>query len=235
MSFNVEYLLASLRSGLSYLPITIALVLASFLSALVIGSVIAAIRAYRVPVLSQISAVFVTIYMGLPLMVALAIYNLLFLTQYEALAAFFHWPAGIREVNLLAIGYLALTLNAGCGVSETIRGAFKSVDKSQFEAGYSVGFTKMQTLRRIIAPQVTTVALPGIVNILVGTIKGTNLVSAIGVFEVMEGALLPSMRTYSYIEGYVAAALIYWVLTIVCERVASKVEKNLGRYRRVAV
>lgn len=235
MTFQSENFIESLKNAVPYIPVCLKLIFISFALSLIIGTVIAAIRAYKIPVLSQILSVVVTVYMGLPIMVALVIYNLLFMTTYDQIAQILHLSKNISEVDPIIVGYIALTLSTTCIASENIRGAFHAIEQVQFEAGYSIGLTKMQTLVRIILPQMVPVVIPGLINLLVGTIKGSNLVSAVGIIEIMAGALIPCARTYSYLEGYLAAAVIYWILTIVVEQAAKQLEKHSGRFRRQIV
>lgn len=232
MEFNVEYFKEALMMAIQYAPVTVKLTLLTFVSSLIIGTVVATIRVYRIPVLSQLSAIFVTIYMGLPLMVALVLYNLIFMTCYADVAAFLHLKKAIADIDPIVVGYFAMILSTSCSVSETVRGAFRGIENVQFEAGYSIGLTKIQTLRRIILPQMVPIMIPGLINLLIGTVKASNLVSAIGVTEVMVGALIPCGRTYSYLEGYLAAALVYWVIGFVIEQAAHILEKRSSKFRR---
>lgn len=232
MGFNLENFKVSLIEALKYAPVTIRLTLLSFAVSLLLGIVIASIRHYKIPVLSQFFAVFVTIYMGLPVMVALVLYNLMFMTFYGDFAAFFHIQKSISEVNPIVVAYFALILSTSCSCSENVRGAFRSIEIVQFEAGYSIGLTKLQTLRRIILPQMIPAMIPGLINLLIGTLKASNLVSAINIKEVMGAALEPCGLTYSYLEGYVAAALVYWVIGAVIEWIARKAEISSGRFRK---
>jgi len=235
LTFQFDNLAASLQGAVAYIPVTLKLTLVTFVWSILIGFLIAVIRNYKVPVLSKFLGVFITVYMGLPLMVALVIYHLLFLTYYENIALFFHISKSVNEINPLIVGYIALISTSVCSYSETIRGALMSVDHTQYEAGYSIGLTKRQTFFRIILPQSVPTIVPGLINNLVGTIKGTNLVSAIGIIEVMGGALYPCSRTYSYLEGYVAAALVYWLISFVLETIARRVEVVSNRFRRQLV
>lgn len=232
MGFNIEYFKVSLVEAIKYAPVTIKLTLVTFIVSLLLGIVIASIRHYKIPVLSQFFAAFVTIYMGLPTMVALVLYNLIFMTCYGDFARFFHIQKSISEIDPIVIAYFTLILATTCGCSENVRGAFRSIEAVQFEAGYSIGLTKLQTLRRIILPQMVPVMIPGLINLLIGTLKASNLVSAINVVEVMVAALVPCGLTYSYLEGYVAAALVYWVIGAGIEWVSRKVEKRSGKYRK---
>lgn len=235
MSFSFSNFTDSLLSAISYAPVTIKMTLVCFVFGMIFGTIIATIRFYKVPVLSQILAVFVTVYMGLPTMVALMLYNILFMTFYNDVAAAFHITVPISDVDPIVIGYFTLILGLSCSFSESVRGAFRAIDKTQFEAGYTVGMTKSKTLIRIIYPQMIPVLLPGMQNSLIGLLKAVNLVSAISVIEIMQGALLPALLYYSYLEAYLAAALVYWIIGASIEFIASLVEKNTGKYLKKAI
>ena len=230
MSFSITSFFDSFKSALLYAPVTIKLTAITFVVSLLLGAVIATVRNYRVPMLSQFFAAFVTIYLGLPTMVALLLYNLLFMTFYSDVAAALHISVPISDVNPIFIGYITLIIGTTCSVSESIRGAFRGIEKVQYEAGYSIGMGKFKTLTRIIFPQMVPILLPGMQNSLIGLLKASNLVSAISVVEIMTGALLPSLMYYSYLEGYVAAALVYWMIGAAIEILAHFAEKNSGKY-----
>lgn len=230
MSFSISSFLESLQSAISYAPVTIELTAVTFVVSLILGTAIATIRYYRVPVLSQFFSLFVTLYLGLPTMVALLLYNLLFMTFYTDVAAALHISVPISKVNPIIIGFFTLIIGTTCSVSESVRGAFRGIDKVQFEAGYSIGLSRFKTLTRIVFPQMVPIILPGMQNSLIGLLKASNLVSAISVIEIMAGALLPSLLYYSYLEGYVAAALVYWIIGIGIEVLGHFAEKYSGRY-----
>lgn len=235
MTLNPQVLWKAFLSGLSYAPVTIKLTIIVLIFGIVIGGLVAIARFYKVPVLSQILAFVVTTYQGVPVMVALVLFNLIFLTQYQSFAAFFHIHKDISQVNVIYVAYFALILSMSCSISETIRASLMSIDKSQFEAGYTIGLTKRQTFIRIIVPQIVPTLIPMLMNQIVGTIKGSNLISQIGVTEVMVAALVPCVATYSYLEGYLAAALVYWLITLMFEIVFKIIEKNSGKFRKAAV
>jgi L-cystine transport system permease protein len=76
------------------------------------------------------------------------------------------------------------------------------------------------------------VAIPMLINNVVGLIKASSVVMAIGIVEIVAGATIPSSRTYSFFEGYVAAAIIYWVFTMVIEFLAQRLKQYTGKFRR---
>ena len=167
------------------------------------------------------------------MVVALMIYNLLFKLKFNDIAAFFHLSVTVRDVDIVWVGVFALTMLAVSFISDIIRGALLSVDHGQNEAGYSVGLTKLQTIRRIIIPQMIPAALPGMINAVIILIKSSSIVMTVGICEILMGATLPSSRSYTYFEGYLAAAVIYWMLAIIVETVAHPVSGRVNRFRKV--
>ena len=216
MLFNLSFFKTSLITAIPYIPVTLALAAVPLIFGLFFGIIIATVRIYRVPVLSEIFHFFVTFYSGIPNMVALLLFNLIYITRFTPV-----------ENGGLIVVLIVFTLDRVVYLSETIRSAYLSVPKEQYEAAYSVGMTELQTLRKIIIPQMIPVALPSMTSHIVGAIKNTSIVMVVGVYDVLNSALKPCMDTYSFIEGYIAAAVIFWVINAFVEFVFSKFEKKL--------
>jgi len=232
MNFNTAHFYESFLSGIKYLPNTVRLVFIPLVIGLVLGTAVALIRVYKVPVINKLLGIFVTVYQGIPIVVALMIYNLVFMLKFNDLAKLLDIGKTVAEVDNIWVGIFALSLTAVCSISEAVRGALLSIDKGQDEAGYSVGLTKTQTIRRIIIPQMIPVAIPTLINNVVGLIKASSVVMAIGIVEIVAGATIPSSRTYSFFEGYVAAAILYWGFTIIIEHLAEILKQHTGKFRR---
>jgi L-cystine transport system permease protein len=232
MDIKVGAIAESFVEALKYLPQTLKLILIPLAIGIILGTLVALARVYKVPVLSQFFAVFIPFYQGVPIAVALVIYNLLYLMKCDDILKFFHSSKTIADTDSIVIGYFALSLMVICGVSEVVRGALLSVDQGQHEAAYVVGLSKIQTIRRIILPQIIPVAIPPLINTTVGLIKSTSIVYTIGIAEILSGALVPASKKYTFFEGYLAAALVYWILTIVVELLFKFVEKKAGKFRR---
>lgn len=232
MSFRLDYLIECIQSGIPYIPVTLKLTVIVFVVAALLGWTIATIRHFRVPVLSRLFALFVTVYMGVPNMLGLNFYYLFVAMTFNDISGFLHLPWTLKDVNFMSVAYFTMILSSSCWMSEDFRGAYKAIDKTQFEAGYSIGLSTVTTLRRIIFPQMIPVVLPNLLNWLTGTVKNVSLISAIGLVEIMGGCLQPCGRTYSYLEGYVAAAIIYWIIVIIIEKLGKIVERQTSRYRR---
>ena len=89
-----------------------------------------------------------------------------------------------------------------------------------------MGMTYGQILRRIIVPEAMGNALPGICNSVIGLVKGTSLASTCGIIEITYQNQILAGRDYRYLEGYVALAIIYWIITIVLEKIFKIIEKK---------
>ncbi len=232
MKINGQYISDGINSAVKYFPNTLQLVFISLAIGLVIGTIFALIRYYHFPLLSKIIALFIVIYQGIPIVVALLIYHLLFMNYLGDILGFFHSKIKVSDVNTIWIGILALSLTSICSVSEVVRGALYSVDRGQEEAGYAVGMTRVQIIRRVILPQLIQVAIAPLTNTIVGLIKASSIVSVVGIIEVTQGALLPSATTYAFFEGYISAAIVYWIFSIIVEIIMGRISKFTGKYRR---
>ncbi|MBP3772574.1 MAG: ABC transporter permease subunit [Treponema sp.] len=218
MKFSFEYLWKCLLSGLVYIPVTLRLALIPLFIALFLGTLIALARIFKVPVVEKVFKAFVAVYSGIPLMITLLIFHLIYLSCFKP---------GKNGTMMLA--YFTFTLSRTILVSESVRGAFLSIPKGQYEAAFSCGFSTFQTLRKIIIPQVIPVALPNLTNNTLGAIKNTSIVLVLGLVDVLNGSTIPCADTYSYVEGYVAAAIIYWAINAVVEFFLVRLEKYFAK------
>ena len=220
MKFSSVYLWKCILSGVKYIPVTLKLALIPLFLALIFGTLIALARIFKVPVIEKIFKVIVTVYSGIPLMITLLIFHLLYLNFFKP---------GNNGTMFLA--YFTFTIGRTIVVSESIRGAFLSIPKGQYEAAYACGFSTFKTLKTIIIPQVIPVALPALTNNTVGSIKNTSIVMVLGIIDILNGSTIPCADTYSYVEGYVAAAIIYWVINSVVEALLVRLEKYYAKKR----
>jgi cystine transport system permease protein len=124
---------------------------------------------------------------------------------------------------------LALSLNAGAYISESLRGAILGISRGQWSAGYSLGLTYWQNLSYIVLPQALRLAVPSMSNTLISLIKDTSLVSVITVTELLLATKDVIATTFQPLPLYLTAAGIYWVLSLGLERVQSRLEKYYGR------
>ena len=129
----------------------------------------------------------------------------------------------------LTASFVALSINVGAYISETMRGAIISIPKGQTEAAYASGMTSWQTLRRILLPQAVRVAIPPLGNTFIGMLKETSLVSVITVTELLRSANLLIAQYYVNMPFYIGIAAMYWVMSTVFGFILERIEKRLSR------
>jgi octopine/nopaline transport system permease protein len=120
---------------------------------------------------------------------------------------------GYIELNAFTIGAIALGTVSGAYSTEVIRGAVLAVPRGQIEAARACGMSGWLLFRRIMVPQVARYALPGLGNVWQLTLKDTSLISIVGLVEIMRSASIASGSTQKPFVFYLAAAVLYLVLT----------------------
>ncbi|MDP9765593.1 amino acid ABC transporter permease [Deinococcus enclensis] len=220
---NLEQLQLVFQSAVNALPallgatpITLGFALAAMLLGLPLGFLVALSRLSRFGALRRVSSVFVSFIRGTPLLV-------------QIFMVYYGLPSLGLTLSPIAGGVIALTLNAAAYLSETIRAAILSIGRGQREAGTSLGLTDSQVMRLIVLPQAARVALPSLSNTLIGLVKDTSLVSVITVVELLRSAQLEIARTFEPFGPYLAAALIYWVISSALELVQHRLERRYAR------
>ncbi|MGU2004687.1 amino acid ABC transporter permease [Pseudomonas aeruginosa] len=186
----------------------------SMVLGLILGFSVAVVRVTKVPVVSQIAAVYVSAFRGTPLLV-------------QIFVLYYGLPSVGIEFTPVTAGILALTLNVAAYLSESMRRAILGIDKGQWEAELSVGLTWGQTLWNIITPQALRLAVPSLSNSLISLIKDTSLISVITVTELMLATKEVIAETFQPLPLYLAAAGIYWLLSALFERVQKALENRL--------
>ncbi|SUO80521.1 ABC transporter substrate-binding protein/permease [Streptococcus equinus] len=206
---------------LTGLGTTLSLTLISFAIAMVIGIIFGMMAVAPNKVLRTISAIFVDVVRGIPLMIV---------------AAFIFW--GIPNLIESMTGYqspindflaatIALSLNAGAYIAEIVRGGIEAVPKGQMEASRSLGISYGKTMQKVILPQAVRVMLPNFINQFVISLKDTTIVSAIGLVELFQTGKIIIARNYQSFRMYAILAVIYLVMITLLTRLAKRLEKRL--------
>lgn len=198
---------------------TLLFAISSMSLGLLLGFAIALIRLTRLPVLAPLAALYVSAMRGTPLLV-------------QIFVIYYGLPGVGIEFDPVTAGILALTMNAAAYLSESMRGAIAGVSTGQWQAASSLGFSWWQSMRFIIAPQALRLAVPSLSNTLISLIKDTSLVSVITVSELMLATKEIIAQTYQPLPLYLAAAGIYWLMSLAFEQVQKRVENRLETAHR---
>jgi polar amino acid transport system permease protein len=133
-------------------------------------------------------------------------------------------PNTTRAIIGLAISYSAF-------ISEIFRAGLESVDKGQFEAGYSVGMNRLQVMWWVVLPQAFRVALPALGNDFIALMKETSLLSVVGVQDITRQGVTYAAANFTFFPTYNLIAVTYLVLTLSLSLVVKGVERWFTRER----
>jgi putative S-methylcysteine transport system permease protein len=187
---------------LGYIPLTLFMALVGMFFALILASIMAVERVFRVRGLDVFVRLFISFFRGTPLLVQLFLF-------YYGLPQVFAFLTAIDGVTATIMG---LTLHFSAYMAESIRAAILGVDRSQWEAAQAVGMTQTQLMVQIILPQAARVAAPTLVNYFIDMIKGTSLAFTLGVTELMGATQKEAASSFLYFEAFLVVAAMYWIM-----------------------
>ena len=128
-------------------------------------------------------------------------------------------PLIMKKPDGVLAAVLALSINAGAYIAETIRGGILATDPGQMEAASALGLTRWQSMRYVILPQAIRSVIPALGNSFVSLIKDSSLASVIATPELMYWANAANAQYYRVWETFITTALIYLFLTVVTSRI----------------
>jgi polar amino acid transport system permease protein len=214
---------------------TIELTVLTMAVGIALGVVLAVMRLSRNPLVSGASTLYVWFFRGTPVLVQLIFwFNLASLYPILKLGLPFGGPAiGAWKANTVITPFLAallgLGLNEGAYMAEIVRGGILGVDSGQTEAAKALGFTPLQTTRRIVLPQAMRMIIPPTGNQTIGMLKYTSLASVVSVAELLESSQAIYNRTFQTIPLLIVASLWYLFLTTVLSVGQHYIERHYAR------
>jgi L-cystine transport system permease protein len=198
---------------------TIELSIGGMAIGLLLGFGLALMRLSSLPWVRRIAGTYISFIRGTPLLVQLFVI-------YYGLAEF-----GLR-LDPIPSALIGFSLNIGGYTAEILRAAIASIDRGQWEAASSIGMSGFQAMRRVILPQAARTALPPLGNSFISLVKDTSLAATIQVPELFRQAQLITARTYEVFTMYVAAALVYWLLSSVLAWLQHRLERRATLHLR---
>jgi L-cystine transport system permease protein len=220
MDFSLPFMAHALVVACKAVPRSLGMAVSAMVIGIILGLPMALLRFFNVRVCADVLAWLVRIFKGVPVV-------LMFLILYTLLAIRLELPG---EIVVVA----ALSVLSSVGMSEIFRGCLESIDKSQYDAAYSVGHTGRAVFFRIILPQLIPAAVPMAANVCIGMIKAVAVASLIGVMDILNSALLEATINYRYLEAYFAAGIVYWILCIAVEKIFALIERGFNYRARSA-
>jgi len=203
---------------LNGLGVTLRVTFFALIIGIVAGFIIGAIRStydlngtMKIP--NAICKIYITIIRGTPVVVQLLI------IYYVIFAAV--------DVDKVIVAVLAFGINSSAYVAEIFRSGIMSIDKGQFEAGRSLGFNYIETMRHIIMPQAFKNVLPALGNEFIVLLKETSVAGYIALQDLTKGGDIIRSRTYEAFMPLIAVATIYLVMVIIFQALVNRMERRL--------
>ncbi|MFX0545745.1 amino acid ABC transporter permease [Roseovarius sp. S1116L3] len=182
--------------------VTVQLSVLTCLLGLACGAVGAAARLSRLAPIRWIAATYVSLFRGTPALIQIFI-------------LYFGGPQIGINLDSFAAGTIALGVNIGAYMTETIRGAIISVDRGQTEASRTLGMSRAQTMRKVVLPQAARMMIRPLGVNINALIKGTALVAPISVIELTYTAQRFIGSTYKPFEMFLLAGILYMAIIYV--------------------
>lgn len=194
---------------------TLRLVAIAFVIAMVVGTVVAALRVAPNRWLKRLGGIYVEYFRNMPLLVLLTILYL-------------GLPKEVTPSAAIA-GALGLGLYTAAYIAETLRSGVFAVGQGQIDASLSIGFTYRQTLQKIVLPQAFRTVIPPLGSLTIAMIKNSAVIGgALAVGDLLHTAREINSLTFKTNEAFFWSAAGYLILTITITIVVRRLEKRLA-------
>jgi polar amino acid transport system permease protein len=208
LQFIQHEVLPSLFKGFG---ISFQLIVPSAVLGLCLGVLVGSARVYGNRVLRPLAELYVTLFRGIPLVVQL-----------------FIWYFGLPHIGIYLTPFLAsvagFSLCSAAYHSEYVRGALLSIKRGQVMAAQALGFSKTQTMARIVLPQALRLALPGCGNEIIYLIKYSSLAYMVTCIEMTGEAKILASMTFKYTEVFLTTGAVYLVVVSIASWLLGRLE-----------
>lgn len=230
---NWEFLIDTFFVALGGVPVALLVVIVSLSFAVPIGFFLALTRIHEIPILKQLTKVYVSFVRGTPIIIQIFVLYSSIPLILDGLFKKYNIDFPIYEINPLWYAFIIFTFNTAAILSEVFRSALQTVNKGQLEAAYAVGLTTVQAYVRIVLPQMLVSALPNLCTATINLIKATSLGYAISLQEITLRAKVEANLGYNYLEAYIDIFIVYLIICITVEYLFKLAEKRLSRFKLV--
>lgn len=214
---NNEFILRVLPLYKEAAVLTLTIGIIGIIFSIIIGLVSACVQYYRVPILRQLVAIYIEFSRNTPLLIQLFFF-------YYGLP-----KIGIKMTPEIC-GAVGLAFLGGSYMAEAFRSGIEAVSTAQHESAYSLGFSKLQTIRYIIFPQAIAISFPAFMANVIFLLKETSVFSAISLMDLMFTAK-DLIGVYSKtIESLYLLVVFYLIILLPISLVGSLIERRIKRY-----
>lgn len=186
----------------------------SILFGTIFGFILFLIRKSKFKIIKFFSKLFVTLIQGTPVTVLLLI--------------FYYAIFGLIDINPIIVAIITFSIYFSAYVSEIFRGAYASINQTQIYSAYALGFTKIQTLKFIILPQVLSYMIPVFKNESVSLIKSTSIAGYISIMDLTKASDIIRNRIYEAFFPLIFTALIYFLICFIISKILDFIYKKIN-------
>ena len=183
-----------------------------------IGVLLGAVRAHRIPVLSQLAAVYVEVIRNTPILVQIFLF-------YYGLPEF---PGHPIRLQPFTVAWLSVMVWGGAFNTENFRAGFEAVPARFREAGRALGFGPIGTFAHVTFPIGARIALPSSINTYISVLKNTSLMTGIGFQELTTTSRSISASNFRDVEMLSTVAVVYLVIVWSLSGLIRLVERRLA-------
>ncbi|MBU1330698.1 MAG: amino acid ABC transporter permease [Gammaproteobacteria bacterium] len=216
-TFGLEVVPTSRWGGLM---LTLVIAAVGIAGALPLGVLLALGRRSDMPAIRVICVTFIEFWRGVPLITVLFMSSVM-------LPLFL--PEGMSFDKLMR-ALIGVILFQSAYIAEVVRGGLQAIPKGQYEAAAAMGLGYWRMMGLVILPQAMKLVIPGIVNTFISLFKDTSLVIIIGLFDLLNSikqATTDPAWLGMATEGYVFAALVFWIFCFGMSRYSVHLERKL--------
>ncbi len=196
-------------NGLKY---TVLISLLSIILGTILGFLLFISR--KIKIFKIISDVFIKLMQGTPITVLLLIFYYVIFSKVN--------------IDPIIVAIITFSIYFSAYTAEIFRGAYLSLNKSQVNSAYALGFSKLQTLRYIILPQVLVYIIPVFKNQSVSLIKLTSICGYISIMELTKASDIIRNRTYEPFFPLILTALIYFIICLILGKTLDYIYKKIN-------
>lgn len=203
------------------LMLTLALSCSAMLGALPMGILLALGRRSRLPLVRSASVAVIEFFRGVPLVTIL--FTSLFILPIVL-------PDGVT-LDKLGRAIVAMMIFYGAYIAEVVRGGLQALPRSQYEAAEALGLGYWKAQALVIMPQALRLVVPGIVNVMIGLVKDSTLVTIIGLFDLL-GIAKQALGDPEWVglssEAYLFVSVVFFVACFGMSTYSQKLERRIN-------
>ena len=200
------------------LTTTVLIAVLSALFGTLLGAVICFMRMSKGALLRRTAEAFIAVLRGTPVVVLLMI--------------MFYVVFGSININPVLVAVIAFGMNFAAYVAEIFRSGIQGIDAGQSEAGTAMGFTRVQTFRYVVLPQMIQRILPVYKGECISMVKMTSIVGYIAVQDLTKASDIIRSRTFDAFFPLVMVAVLYFILADILLRGLGYLERATDPRRR---